>query len=261
MLGLPDSVTTCLFDLDGVLTDTASIHRTCWKHMFDEYLRARDGDGFAEFTDADYYRYVDGKPRQNGVRDFLASRDISLPDGTPDDPPSTESVAGLGNRKNELVHDEIRTNGVTVYEGSRRYLEAAQDAGLHRIVVSSSANTEMVLDVTGLARFVEGRIDGVTLSEQGIAGKPEPDSFIAGATLVGAEPAECAVFEDAEAGVQAGARGRFGYVVGVNRVDRQHAADLADNGASVVVDDLAELLPGNASTTTDPDGSQGGTSR
>ena len=240
MLGLPDSVTTCLFDLDGVLTDTASVHRKAWKQMFDAYLKSRHGNGFRPFTDDDYNQYVDGKPRQDGVRDFLASRGVELPEGSAGDPPATETVWGLGNRKNDLVQAEIQRNGVEVYEGSRRYLELAQRQGLHRIVVSSSANTEMVLDVTGLAKYVEGRIDGITLRDQQIPGKPAPDSFLAGARLADAAPAQSAVFEDAVSGVAAGRAGDFGYVVGVDRVG--HAAALRHNGADVVVRDLAELI-------------------
>lgn len=240
MLGLPDSITTCLFDLDGVLTDTASVHRTAWKQMFDAYLEAKDGNGFQPFTDDDYNKYVDGKPRQDGVRDFLKSRDIQLPDGSPDDGGDAETVWGLGNRKNEKVQDEIKRNGVKVYEGSRRYLQQAQDQGLRRIVVSSSANTKMVLEVTGLEEYVEGRIDGVTLSEQHIKGKPAPDSFLAGAKLAGASPDQAVVFEDATSGVAAGRAGKFGFVVGVDRVG--HADALKQNGADIVVQDLSELI-------------------
>lgn len=240
MLGLPDSITTCLFDLDGVLTDTASVHRAAWRQMFDTYLQAREGTGFQRFTDEDYNQYVDGKPRQDGVRDFLASRDIHLPDGTPVDGPDLETVWGLGNRKNSLVQAEIKRNGVQVYEGSHRYLQLAQQNGLHRIVVSSSANTGMVLEVTGLAQYVEGRIDGVTLAQQHIKGKPAPDSFLAGAKLAGVPAAQAVVFEDAVSGVAAGRAGNFGYVVGVDRVG--HAAALRAGGADVVVRDLSELL-------------------
>ena len=242
MLGLPDDITTCLFDLDGVLTDTASVHRTAWKQMFDEYLKGRDGEDFRPFTDQDYNAHVDGKPRQDGVRDFLSSRDITLPDGTPDDPPSKDTVWGLGNRKNDLVQEEIKAHGVQVYEGSRDYLQRAEQAGLRRIVVSSSANTEMVLKVTGLEKYVEGRVDGVTLAEQHIKGKPAPDSFLAGAKLADATPAQAVVFEDAVSGVQAGHAGNFGYVVGVDRVG--HADALREAGADVVVQDLAELIDG-----------------
>ena len=240
MLGLPDTVTTCLFDLDGVLTDTASVHRKAWKRMFDAYLEARDGNEFQPFTDEDYNQYVDGKPRQDGVRDFLRSRAIQLPEGSPDDNPGAETVWGLGNRKNDNVQDEIRRNGVEVYEGSRRYLQLAQQQGLRRIVVSSSANTAMVLEVTGLDEYVEGRIDGITLREQHIKGKPAPDSFLAGARLAGAPAAQAAVFEDAVAGVAAGHAGNFGFVVGVDRVG--HADALRTHGADVVVQDLSELI-------------------
>lgn len=246
MLGLPDSITTCLFDLDGVLTDTASVHRTAWKQMFDAYLETRDGKDFRPFTEDDYNRYVDGKPRQDGVRDFLASRDIHLPDGAPNDGGDAETVWGLGNRKNDRLQAEIERNGVEVYEGSRRYLQLAREHGLHRIVVSSSANTRMVLEVTGLDRYVEGRVDGVTLAEQHIPGKPAPDSFLAGAELVGASADQAAVFEDAVSGVAAGRAGDFGFVVGVDRVG--HADALRRSGADVVVRDLAELVDPAAST-------------
>jgi beta-phosphoglucomutase family hydrolase len=239
VLGLPDGVTTCLFDLDGVLTDTASVHRAAWKATFDPILAAR---GMAPFTEDDYTQYVDGKPRADGVRDFLASRGITLPEGTGDDPPDADTVNGVGNRKNELLLARIRTDGVRVYEGSRRYLQAARAAGLHRVVVSSSANTADVLKVTGLDALVEGRIDGRTLIERHLPGKPAPDAFLAGAQLAGVPAAAAVVFEDATAGVQAGRAGRFGFVVGVNRLDDAHAAALREHGADVVVADLEDLL-------------------
>jgi beta-phosphoglucomutase family hydrolase len=239
VLGLPDPIRACLFDLDGVLTDTASVHRRAWKQTFDALLSVR---GLPEFTDDDYADYVDGKPRADGVRDFLAARDITLPEGEPEDSPDIESVRGVGNHKNELLLKMIRSDGVTVYEGSRRYLQAARDAGLRRIVVSSSANTESVLRVTGLDTFVEGRIDGNTLEERHLAGKPAPDSFLAGAQLAGVSPAEAAVFEDATAGVEAGCAGAFGYVVGVNRLDDAHDKALHDRGADTVITDLGDLL-------------------
>jgi beta-phosphoglucomutase family hydrolase len=239
MLGLPDTVTTCLFDLDGVLTDTASVHRAAWKEMFDAFLAGR---GQPAFTDDDYADYVDGKPRADGVRDFLTSRGITLPEGGPDDPPGAETVNGLGNRKNDLLLGRIHRDGVTVYDGSRRYLEQAKDAGLRRIVVSSSANTKDVLQVTGLAPLVEGRVDGLTLRQEGLRGKPAPDSFLAGARLAGVPPEQAAVFEDALAGVEAGRAGGFGCVVGVNRLDGTHADGLREHGASMVVNDLGELL-------------------
>ena len=241
MLGLPDSVTACLFDLDGVLTDTAAVHNRAWKATFDEFLRARDGEGFTPFDpEADYNAYVDGKRREDGVRSFLASRGIELPEGTPDDEPGADTVHGVGNRKNELLLATIERDGVEVYEGSRRYLQAARDAGLRRAVVSSSANTAQVLEVTGLAEHVELRVDGVTAREEDLPGKPAPDTFLRAAELLGVEPAGCAVFEDALAGVEAGRAGGFGCVVGVDRVGQADA--LRARGADPVVRDLAELL-------------------
>jgi beta-phosphoglucomutase family hydrolase len=240
-LGLPDQIEVCLFDLDGVLTDTASVHAAAWKHMFDDFLRSRDGADFRPFDPHDDYdRYVDGKPREDGVRDFLRSRGIELPDGRPDDGPEQNTVYGLGNRKNAEVQRRIAEAGVRVFEGSRRYLQAVQAAGLRRFVVSSSANTALVLRVTGLDQYVEGRIDGITLAEQHLAGKPKPDSFLAGAALAGAPPDRAAVFEDALAGVAAGRAGNFGYVIGVDRAGQ--ADELRAHGADVVVKDLAELL-------------------
>jgi beta-phosphoglucomutase family hydrolase len=248
MLGLPDHVTACLFDLDGVLTDTASVHNKAWKEMFDEYLQARaerTGEPFVPFdSDSDYAQYVDGRPRPDGVRTFLRSRGIELPEGSRDDPPRTETVNGLGNRKNEALLHTIDRDGVTVYEGSRRYLKAAADAGLRRVVVSSSANTAQVLRVTGLVDLVEGWVDGVAIERQHLKGKPAPDTFLEGANCAGAEPAESAVFEDAIAGVEAGRAGAFGYVVGVNRLGAEHGQQLNKRGADIVVTDLAELLAG-----------------
>jgi beta-phosphoglucomutase family hydrolase len=247
MLGLPDHVTACLFDLDGVLTDTASVHDKAWKGTFDAFLQARAADAgtpFVPFDSArDYDQYIDGKPRADGVRSFLKSRDIMLPEGSPDDPPDAQTVNGLGNRKNAALLKLIDRDGVKVFEGSRQYLEAARDAGLRRIVVSSSANTEQVLKVTGLADLVEGRIDGVTITHDHLAGKPAPDTFLAGARCADVEPAQAAVFEDALAGVEAGRAGKFGYVIGVNRLDAGHASELRAHGADVVVADLSELLP------------------
>lgn len=239
MLGLPDAIRACLFDLDGVLTDTAAVHRASWKATFDPILAAH---GQPPFTEDDYNDYVDGMPRFDGVRDFLHSRGIRPPEGGPGDPPDAETVHAIGERKNADVQRRIREDGVRVFDGSRRYLEAARDAGLRRIVVSSSANTADVLRVTGLAELVEDRVDGVTIVEQNIPGKPAPDSFLAGARKAGVDAGQAAVFEDATAGVEAGRRGAFGYVVGVNRHDERHAADLREHGASVVVSDLADLL-------------------
>lgn len=239
MLGLPDAISACLFDLDGVLTDTAAVHRAAWGAAFDPVLRAHDQ---GKFTDDDYNTYVDGKPRMAGVRDFLASRKIDLPEGAEDDASDAETVNGIATRKNDDVLRRIKADGVHVFPGSRRYLEAARDAGLRRVVVSSSANTEQVLEVTGLAEFVEDRVDGVTIKQTGMPGKPAPDSFLAGAKLAGVDAAHAVVFEDATSGVEAGHSGGFGYVVGVNRLDPEHAQALREHGASVVVGDLDELL-------------------
>jgi beta-phosphoglucomutase family hydrolase len=242
-LGLPVDVTACLFDLDGVLTDTASVHATAWTRTFDDFLReraGRTGELFVPFVPGDYTAYVDGKRREDGVRSFLASRGIVLPDGHPDDPPGDGTVHAVGNRKNVLLHELLAAGGIRVYEGSRRYLVAAREAGLRVAVVSSSANTEQVLAVTGLAEFVEARVDGVVARERGLPGKPAPDTFLLGAELVGVAPARAAVFEDALAGVAAGRAGRFGIVIGVDRAG--HADALRANGADVVVQDLAELL-------------------
>jgi beta-phosphoglucomutase family hydrolase len=244
VLGLPSDVRACLFDLDGVLTDTASVHRVAWKSMFDDYLcqRAeRQGEAFTPFDGtSDYQTYVDGKKREDGVRSFLASRGITLPEGDPGDDADAETVWGLGNRKNTAFQTELHEHGVVVFEGSRRYLEAVTDAGLATAVVSSSANTAEVLQVTGLDRYVQRRVDGVTLREEGIRGKPAPDSFLRAAELLGVSPDRAAVFEDALAGVQAGRAGHFGVVVGVDRVG--HASELQRNGADIVVTDLADLL-------------------
>jgi beta-phosphoglucomutase family hydrolase len=245
-LGLPEAVTAGLFDLDGVLTNTAALHNQAWTEMFDAFLRERaerTGEPFVAFDpEADYATYVDGKPRPDGVRDFLASRGITLPEGRPDDGPGSETVHGLGNRKNQALLRRIHQEGVEVFAGSRRYLEAARDAGLRRVVVSSSANTAEVLQVTGLATLVEGWIDGLAIAAQGLKGKPAPDAFLAGARCAGVEPAQAAVFEDALAGVEAGRAGGFGFVVGVDRTG--HADALRAHGADVVVPDLARLLDG-----------------
>ncbi|HWC33829.1 MAG TPA: beta-phosphoglucomutase family hydrolase [Mycobacteriales bacterium] len=240
MLGLPNQITACLFDLDGVLTDTAAVHAAAWAAAFDTFLLARDGAAFRPFTHDDYLKYVDGKPRADGVRDFLASRGVVLPEGAPDDPPGHATVNAVGNAKNADLVARIRAGGIEIFQGSVRYLEAARDAGIRRAVVSSSANTADVLQVTGLDALVEVRVDGVTIREEGLVGKPAPDTFLRAAALLGVEPAHAAVFEDAIAGVRAGRAGRFGAVVGVDRVGQ--AAELKANGADIVVSDLSDLL-------------------
>ena len=244
MLGLPDEIRGLLFDLDGVLTKTAAVHAEAWTEMFDGYLKERAekaGEEFVPFDPRlDYDRYVDGKPRYDGVRSFLASRGIELPEGDPSDPPGPDTVCGLGNRKNELVLALIEKNGVEAYEGSVRYVEAARDAGLRRAVVSSSANCEDVLKGAGIDHLFEARIDGVVAAREKIPGKPAPDTYIAGGRALGFEPDECAVFEDALAGVESGRAGNFGCVVGVDRVGQAEA--LKEHGADIVVQDLEELL-------------------
>jgi beta-phosphoglucomutase family hydrolase len=244
VLGLPEKVRACLFDLDGVLTDTASVHTKAWKAMFDAFLSERakqTGEEFVPFdAAADYRQYVDGKKREDGVRSFLDSRGIEIPDGNPDDPDDADTVYGLGNRKNDMFNKVLKKDGVEVFDGSRRYLESVSAAGLGIAVVSASANTPEVLRITGLDRFIQQRVDGNTLREEHLPGKPAPDSFLRGAQLLDVAPDAAAVFEDALSGVAAGHAGHFGYVVGVDRVGQ--AEELRKSGADVVVTDLAELL-------------------
>jgi beta-phosphoglucomutase family hydrolase len=244
VLGLPDGTRGCLFDLDGVLTQTAKVHAAAWKQMFDSYLRdraQRTGEPFVPFDPVhDYNEYVDGKPRYDGTRSFLLSRGIHLPEGDKDDPPDAETVHGLGNRKNELVQRLIREGGVEAYEGSVRYVRAARDAGLRRAVVSSSANCREILVAAGIEDLFEVRIDGIVAEREHLQGKPAPDTFLAGARALGLAAGEAVVFEDALAGVEAGRAGHFHYVVGVDRVGQADA--LKAHGADTVVTDLAELL-------------------
>ncbi len=233
-----------LFDLDGVLTDTARIHASAWKMMFDEFLAARTaaaGENHDPFdTDADYHEHVDGKPRYDGVRDFLASRGIELPEGAPEDPPERETVCGLGNRKNEKVGAAIEAQGVEVFPGSLDLVRQIRDAGLRAAVVSASANCEAALRAGGIDGLFEARVDGLTLQERDLPGKPAPDSFLEAARELGVEPKRAVVVEDAISGVQAGRAGRFGLVIGVAR--KGNADALAENGADVVVTDLGELV-------------------
>src|SRR6266536_3813118 len=242
-LGLPRTIRACLFDLDGVLTRTARLHATAWKEMFDGFLRDRaaQADGRKPFVPfdpvADYREYIDGKLRYAGVRSFLTSRGIELPEGAATDPPDANTVHGLGNRKNELVLSLIRTNGVDAYDGSVGYVRAAGDAGLGRAVVSASANTRDVLEAAGIADLFGVRIDGIVAAEQDLRGKPAPDTFLAAAKALEVDASEAAVFEDALAGVAAGQAGGFGFVVGVDRVGQAEA--LREHGADVVVRDLA----------------------
>ncbi|MFE7938059.1 HAD family hydrolase [Streptomyces griseoincarnatus] len=238
-LGLPEDIEACLFDLDGVVTRTAVVHAAAWKEMFDAFLRERDGEGFAPFTAADYDAYVDGRPRADGVRTFLASRGIELPAGGPDDPPSAATVHGLGNRKNELLLARIRTDGVEPYDSTLAYLHAVRARGLRTAIVSSSANCRDVLRSIDAEDLFDVRIDGVVAAGRGLPGKPAPDTFLAAAAELGVEPARAAVFEDALAGMDAGRAGKFGYVVGVDRVGQAEA--LYAHGADTVVADLSEL--------------------
>ncbi len=243
-LGLPDGIHALLFDLDGVLTQTAKVHAAAWKATFDDFLKQRaeeSGDTFVPFDlHDDYDDYVDGKPREDGVRDFLKSRDIELPEGKPDDPPDAQTVHGVGNNKNERVLKLIHDDGVQPYDGSVRYLEAVQAAGFARAVVSSSANCRDVLKAAGIDHFFETIVDGNVAQRDHLHGKPAPDTFLAGAKALGVEPRHAVVFEDALAGVEAGRAGEFGFVVGVDRVGQRDA--LKQHGASVVVDDQSELL-------------------
>ncbi|MEU4053191.1 beta-phosphoglucomutase family hydrolase [Streptomyces olivaceus] len=238
-LGLPDDIQACLFDLDGVVTRTAVVHAAAWKETFDAFLRERDGADFRPFTDSDYDEYVDGRPRADGVRSFLASRGVELPEGGPDDPPDAQTVNGVGNRKNELLLEKIRTDGVDPYEGTLRYIDAVRAAGLATAIVSSSANTRDVLRSIDAEGLFDVRIDGVVARERGLPGKPRPDTFLAAARDLGVDASRAAVFEDALAGMDAGRSGHFGYVVGVDRVGQTDA--LYAHGADRVVKDLAEL--------------------
>jgi beta-phosphoglucomutase family hydrolase len=234
MLKLPEGITALLFDLDGVITQTAKLHAAAWKEMFDAFLRERaeqTGEPFEEFTPSDYDRYVDGRPRYDGVRTFLVARGIE---------PEEELVRRLGDRKNDLVRELIRERGVEVYDSSLDFVREARREGLRRAVVSSSANTREVLRSVGIEELFEAVVDGLVAEREGLPGKPAPDTFLAGARALGAEPQQAVVFEDALAGVEAGRAGGFGWVVGVNRTGQRDA--LAEHGADVVVDDLSELM-------------------
>jgi len=244
VLGLPDGIRGCLFDLDGVLTKTATVHAAAWTEMFNEFLRKRamqTGEPFVPFDSVkDYEQYVDGKPRIDGTRSFLASRGIDLPDGREDDPPDAQTSHGLGNRKNEILLHMLATKGVDVYEGSVQYVRAVRDHGLRRAVVSSSENCREVLEAARIEDLFEVRIDGIVAKRDHLRGKPAPDTYLAAARALGLEPAAAAVFEDALAGVESGRAGGFGYVIGVDRLGQ--AGALHEHGADVVVTDLAKML-------------------
>ena len=244
MLGLPDGVTVCLFDMDGVITQTAKVHDAAWKEMFDEFLRswsAAHSMPFVPFDPVnDYEEYVDGKPRLEGTESFLQSRGIELPAGSESDPPGTQTIWGLSNKKNELIQVVLQRYGVQVYEGSVRYVNAAREAGLRTAIVSSSANTEAVLKVAGVDGLFDVRVDHQVAEARKLRGKPAPDTFLEAARMLGVTAANGCVYEDALAGVAAGRAGHFGFVVGVDRVGQ--ADQLHAHGADVVVKDLAELL-------------------
>jgi beta-phosphoglucomutase family hydrolase len=246
MLGLPDGITACLFDMDGVVTRTALVHAAAWKEMFDEFLRgwsAKNGTEFVPFdSEQDYNEYVDGKPRLEGIKSFLGSRNISLPSGSPSDPPGSPTVYGLGNRKNGLFLKVLDRDGVQVYEGSIRYITAAREAGMRTAIVSSSANTVQVLTAAGISDLFDARVDAHVAAYRGLRGKPEPDTFLEAARMLGASAPAAVVFEDALAGVAAGHAGEFGFVVGVDRIGHGHAEELRKHGADIVVKDLADLL-------------------
>jgi beta-phosphoglucomutase family hydrolase len=244
MLGLPDNITACLFDMDGVITQTAKVHDAAWKEMFDGFLRdwsTAHNEPFKPFDPvADYDEYVDGKPRLEGTASFLESRGIKLPEGEDSDPAGKQTVYGLSNQKNALVQKVIERDGVQPYEGSVRYVNAARQAGLRTAIVSSSANTVAVLKAAGVADLFEARVDHQVAEEQHLKGKPAPDTFLQAAKMLGVEAADAVVYEDALAGVAAGRAGKFGFVVGVDRVGQ--ADQLHAHGADVVVKDLGELL-------------------
>lgn len=240
-----DRYDAVLFDLDGVLTSTAKIHAACWKQMFDEYLQqraVRTKELLHPFDiEIDYRLYVDGKPRYDGVRDFLQSRGIRLPEGTPDDSPGTETVCGLGNRKNEMVSRAIAAGGVEAYEGSVALVRHLRRQGIRTAVVSSSHNCEAVLKAAGIADLFDERIDGEVANRLGLAGKPDPDTYLIAAKRLGVDPKRAVVVEDALSGVQAGRNGGFGLVIGVARHD--NGDELKKSGADIVVGDLGEMLP------------------
>ena len=240
-----DHYEAVLFDMDGVVTDTVRIHATCWQTMFDEFLKkwaARKGEPFRSFDLVnDYKLYVDGKPRYEGVRDFLKSRGIVLPDGTPEDPSSAETVCGLGNRKNELVNERLASTGVEAYAGTVAFLKYLRRMSIKTAVVTSSQNCQAVLQAARVDGFFDARVDGDVLVEQGLAGKPAPDSFLKAAEMLGVTPEHAAVIEDAISGVRAGAEGGFGLVIGVAR--KGNAEELKAHGAHMVVNDLVELVP------------------
>jgi alpha,alpha-trehalase len=232
-----DRIDAVVFDMDGVVTETASVHAAAWKRLFDEFLAARGQPPFD--TDADYRRYVDGKPRYDGVRDFLASRAISLPEGDPADPPDRETICGLGNRKNGYFREELRQNGARAFPTTIDLVRRLGEAGIGTAIISASKNMGEVLAAAGAADLFPVRVDGLDAGRLGLPGKPDPAVFVEAARRLGTAPARTAVVEDAIAGVTAGRRGGFALVVGVDRTG--HADALREAGADVVVSDLGEV--------------------
>lgn len=227
-----------LFDLDGVLTPTTDVHMAAWARLFGPYLAER---GVAPYTQQDYFDFIDGKPRYDGVRSMLAARGITLPEGEPTDPADADTVCGLGNRKNNTVGSVLAEQGVSPYPGSILFLDAVTDAGLKVAVVSSSRNAPAVLAAAGIAERFGIVVDGMVAAAESIAGKPSPDTYLRAAQLLGLTAAECVVVEDARSGVQAGRAGAFGLVLGVDR--GAGADELLDSGADIVVSDLEQMLP------------------
>ena len=243
-MGAFDGYSAVLFDLDGVLTSTATQHFAAWKETFDDLLRGRaqeQGTAFVPFEQEDYLRSVDGMPRFDGVRNLLAARGVQLAEGDLDDPPDAVTVHGLGNRKNELVNAIIATEGVEVYDGSVALVRQLRAAGVDTAVVSSSRNCLAVLTAAGIVDLFDARVDGEVAAELGLPGKPAPDTYLEAARRLRVEPGEAVVVEDALSGVEAGRAGGFGLVVGVDRAGQAEALRAA--GADLVVTDLAELLP------------------
>lgn len=238
----PERYDAVIFDVDGVVTDTASVHFAAWKRVFDAYLQVRErrGEGtYEDFTEQDYLAYVDGKPRYDGVRSFLESRGIELPEGDPDDPPERESVCGIGNRKNQAFVRWLEDNRVEPYPSTVRMLHELRDRGIATAAISSSRNAEAVLGSAGVLDLFDARVDGRTAGEIGLPGKPDPAVFLEAARRLDVEPERSVVVEDAQAGCAAGREGGFGLVIGVDRGDQR--GELLAHGADVVVDDLEEV--------------------
>jgi beta-phosphoglucomutase family hydrolase len=240
----PDRFDAVLFDLDGVLTATAKVHAACWKKLFDEFLEERAkaaGEPLKPFDiDSDYKLYVDGKLRYEGVRSFLGSRGIDLPEGTPDESPNSETVCGLGNRKDALVHEVLEADGVEVYEGSVRLVEQVRSRGIRTAVVSASKNCKIVMEAARISHLFDQVVDGEVAERLRLPGKPKPDTFLTAAERLGVVPERAVVVEDAISGVQAGRAGGFGLVIGVDR--KGDPESLRQSGADIVVKDLSELV-------------------